>query len=284
MLNKILSLLIVIIFFWLLYFFYTKNDNKKEFTEIIKKEETTKIPYLEKVKKTDIQTNNEETITNSEKKEKIEALKTKVFLEKTFTFFKISDDFYIFLNDLENWILSINLLKNNKEFFLTKIKKIPKNNIKIDKVYQNNDMIYLSFWDEKYFFNTKSMLLERIFFPQNINYIKDAWNWIYIIINEKWSFLMNKKTNKIEFFYLFSDFVYTKDWNYIWVINKNEIEKKRNYNLTSNKNLIIKYYPNTKKMNILEEVDFEIKKIISKNDFEIYFYDEKDNEYILKNF
>lgn len=287
MLNKIFSLLIIVAFFVLLYYLYIKEqDNKEEkLLNIEKKEEVLKTPIFEKVEQNKKDNTNDEkdNLNVLEKKQKIEKLKIKSSLKRSFAFFELDDELYMFFEDKKNWILSMNLFKDDKKIFLTDVKKVPSNSIKVDKVYQNSDLLYVSIWEQKYFLDTKKMSLEKIFFPQNIKYIKDSWE-NFIIVNEKWSFLMDKKTKEITYFYLFSDFVYLNDWSYIWVINSDEKEKKENYSLSSNKNLIIKYNPKTKEMNIFKEVDFKIQKIILKNNFEISFFDINNNEYILTNF
>jgi hypothetical protein len=74
--------------------------------------------------------------------------------------------------------------------------------------------------------------------------------WEYIVITEKWAFLYSSWDKTSEYQYLFRDYLYAGN-DFIWIIYKDEIQKKENFNLTQEWNLIIRYNSQTKTRKII---------------------------------
>lgn len=219
-------------------------------------------------------------INNEEKLEKFRELS---FLQKSYKYFDVESlGVFYFIDNKDN---TLTLYKKNSNPDDTKLFSI---NIKndtelfLDKVYQTENEIIISYWDDKYIFNLDLWKETKIFFPQNINYVKKS-QLSYFFINDKWTFIYDINTWKTEYFYMFRDFLVYDENNYFWIIYKDEVQKLDIYNLTDYKdtNLIIKYNFKNKNIKVLESVSQNITKIVNENN-KIYFYDE-NQKYLVNN-
>lgn len=203
-------------------------------------------------------------------------------LQKKYKYINIDDLGYFYFEDNGDDTITLYNKINDDIKNLYTFTKIERNLIDIQKLYQTNKSIFISYWDEKYFYNLDDNNILKVFFPQNINYVKVDEN-IYSFVNEKWTFLYDLNTQKIEYFYLFKDFINYDSENYLWIIFDNEAEKKKNHNLENRSwNLIVKYNFKTKAIKILETTQLNISKILFEEN-KIYFYDDLGNKYLIDN-
>ena len=120
---------------------------------------------------------------------------------------------------------------------------------------------------------TKS-LFELIFKPE-IKYIKNISSNNLLIVSDVGSFVFNLLNKDIEYFSLFKDLVFVKN-NYIWVINKDDLIRKKNFGFENiSWNLIVSYNLVTKKSYVLRNLSYEIDRIYL-TDWKIYI---QDNEW-----
>lgn len=203
-------------------------------------------------------------------------------LQKSYKFFNLDTlwYFYFILNE-DNTISLFNKVWSVEKKLYSFIKVSPEN-IDLWKVFQTDNIIFISIWEEKYIYNLLDDTIDKIFFPQSINYIKRNWK-IFSFVNDKWTFLYDNETRKIEYFYLFKDFIFYDDKNYLWIIYDDEIEKKKNYNLEKKDwNLVVKYNFKTKNIEVIENIQMNVKKIILENK-KVYFFDEFGKKYLVDN-
>jgi len=205
------------------------------------------------------------------------------FLNKSYKYFNLSNLGYFYFIDNNDDTLS--LFRKNihwEDTNLYNFKKIDKNLIDLQNLYNTENFIFISMWDYKYIYDIKSWKVENIFFPQKVNYAKKDLG-IVSFINEKWTFIYDIKSKNLEYFYLFKDFVYFDDKYYLGIIFNNEKDKKKNYNLESYEwNLIIRYNFLTKEIKILEKLDTPINKIIKQQN-KVYFYETNWTKYQVNN-
>lgn len=214
--------------------------------------------------------------------QKIDKLRELNQLKKKYSFFDLKDLWYFYFEEIDEDTISLfqNIDSNTTKLY--SFWKIEKNLIDILKVDQVENIIFITYWEEKYIYDLNLFKIDKVFFPQKVDYVKKYSN-IYSFVNDKWTFLYDNISKKIEFFYLFKDFVYYDKDNYLWVIFKNELQKKKNYNLDKDaNNLIVKYNFKNKDLKILEDVDINIAKIVIE-DKDIYFYDKNNQKYLVNN-
>lgn len=144
------------------------------------------------------------------------------------------------------------------------------------------EKIFLTIWKKYYIFDIVGWKLHTLPFKIKVLYIKPGKIWTqYLIVTEKGTFIYDiiKKTSVFQ--YLFRDFIYN-DTKMIGVIYEDEEQKKENFNLIQEGNLIIGYDSQTKIRNVLLTTDKNIDKIEWKEDIVIFTVG--NNEYELKNF
>ncbi len=273
--NKLLALLIFsitilgLVFYFSEYFWVSKNkpelDNKSN-SGVLEKEiflEKKEEIKLEKLK---------EPIT---KKQKI-----KDIIEKSrhFKVIKVWDEKFYFDIVWRNLVLT--LVNTNKEIWV--FSPILKKDIKIQKIYENKEKFLLSLSDKKYIFSKKSGILIDFDFKIPINYIKED-ELYYIVSSKKWVFLLNKKTKKISYSHIFSDFVLYKK-SYLAIINKSDKKRLDKYNLkTKNKDIIFFYNPSSKEQKVVLESGISLEKIYKVWN-KVFFQNWKWEVFELKNF
>jgi len=201
--------------------------------------------------------------------------------QKSYKFFNLDDLWYFyFIDNLNETITLFN--KKLEEKNLYTFQKFPPKDIDILKIYDDENLVFISLGEEKYIYDFLNNSIDKIFFPQNINYVKKSGR-IYHFVNDKWTFLYDSKTKNIEYFYLFKDFIFFDDKNYLWIIFDEELEKKKTYNLENmHWDLIVKYNHETKTLQVLQKVELKIQKITMQKN-KVYFYDENDEKYLVDN-
>lgn len=203
-------------------------------------------------------------------------------LQKSYKYFNLGDMGYFYFVKNDN--KTIDLFNKNGEIKnkIISFNDISADKLDIQKIYSSDNLILIVNWDDKNIFDLKSWIMTTVFFPQKVNYVKRNMN-LYYFVNDKWTFIYDLNTTKIEYFYIFKDFVNYDRENYFWVIYKDEKDKKKNYNLEDNgENLIVKYNFITKEMKILETTTQDISKIVWE-DNNIYFYDNNNEKYLVDN-
>ena len=246
--NRLIWLLIILAFIllWLGYYFWVEKPYQEK-QEIIKK--TIKStegfsPLQKKITLTKIEAKKSESLL-ALNKEEIKELQNKEIL-------KIKQNI--------SKILKINNLEK----------------INIQKISWDENVFLVKFDKKNYIFNKKRLNLKNLNLNIPILYAKKINSSIYFI-TQKWTFI--SKNNKIEFFSMFSDFVFQK-WNYIWIIKNNDTYIKNNFNLEENEwNLIFLYNPKKSIKKILYRPNFEIKKILLENNNIIL--ESENNEFVL---
>jgi len=154
--------------------------------------------------------------------------------------------------------------------------------IDLDRVYQNNSEIYIKHGDELYFFDIVSGISNRVFFPQPLVYVKKWESGVYHLVTEKGTFLYDSIANsEPQFFVLFRDFIPYED-GYLWIIFSDETQKKKNYQIEEWGNLVVKYSPQDKQIQILETISMNIEKIVYEWE-KIFFYTSDGNKYEVDN-
>lgn len=271
-----------------------EKENYKTYTSDIKVpyKSTLEIPiklkkefYIEKISPKENDSTKEEISEEEKQKNALIEEKIKQIRERN----TISKQVYKSYNIDEKWFFYLVKNKENLDIYYKKtdekiysILKTDINNFEIKNVFNEENYIYIKTKDTKIIYDLLSWKTYDFFFPQDINYIKKTKNIIFLV-NDKWTFICDLDTKKVEYFYLFKDFIVLDEENYLWVIFDEEKDKKKNYNISSEKDLIIKYNSKTKNLSILKESPIKISKIISKS-WEYYFYDIQDNIFKINNF
>lgn len=203
-------------------------------------------------------------------------------LQKTYKFFQIPNLWYFYFQQNDDKTLTL-FHKNGEEIKkLYSFSQIERAKINITQIFQTSNMISIQYADDVYLYNLSKNTIEKVYFPQGIDYIKKSKN-EYHFVNQKWTFLYDSNTKKIEYFYIFKDFIYYDNEHYLWVIFSSETEKKRNYNLSLLEgNLIVKYNFKTKNIKVLETTPIAVSQIILEKQ-KVYFYDAEGNKYAVSN-
>jgi hypothetical protein len=169
--------------------------------------------------------------------------------------------------EIKKSIISEDIIDKN----ITILKKISKylnekdlEDISIFEIYWEKNKFLIKHQNIQYIYNKKLANLEKIDFSIPIIYAKKSYNKNLAFITEKWTFTYSNK-KELEYFSMFSDFVYI-NWDYVWIIKNNDKTRKNNFNFQKEKwDLIISKNLKSNKKRLLYKSDFEIKKILLKN-------------------
>jgi len=259
------------------------KDGYKNYSQKIKIETKKTLSleiYLEKqIRITPTEEAMQKQMENQDKLEKFREISS---LQKSYKFFNLDDFWYFYFIDNNDNTLSLFHKKNNIETKIYSFPKIPSHLINIQNIFQIDNTFIIVYGDDAYIYTMNSGNIIKIFFPQEISYVKAFWK-NYQFVNEKWSFIYNTQTKKIEYFYTFKDFIVFDKENYFWIIYSEEEEKKKNYNLQNYpKHLIVKYNFQTKQIKVLESLSDTIVKIVNENG-NIYFYNDWGKKFLVNN-
>lgn len=226
----------------------------------------------------------ENTSWEDSKQKQLERLRTVSLLQKTYQYFEVPNYGYFFFQKGDANTLVLSHKKNEEEKKIYTLNFLSDDQkISLDQIYGGDDEIFFSYWQYIYIIHISSWNIQEVFFPQDISYMKKDGE-LYYFVNDKWTFIYDNRSKKIDFFYLFKDFIMYDQNTYFWIIFQNEEDKKKNYNLEQykNGNLIIKYNFITKEVKVIETITKNIAKIIKiKNN--IYFYDITWEKYKIEN-
>ncbi len=220
--------------------------------------------------------------------QKISNIKNKI--EELRDLGKIKDSYKYF----DMWNLGIYYFEENSDSLalynsfsgsITKIydvAKVSKDDLVISSLYSANTQLFIEAWENKYIYDIFSRNIYNFRLKIPVKYVKTlnlAGN--YQIVTEKWVFLYSSKTWNLEYFSMFSDFIYYDESSYIWVIYSSEDDKKKNYSISWNNNIVLYYNYKTKEKKVLMDTNVNILKIIKDWD-NIYVYDSEGGKYLLK--
>jgi len=159
---------------------------------------------------------------------------------------------------------------------------MPASKLFLDRIYQTDAEIFIKHGDDLYIFDIFSGTSQRVFFPQSVQYIKKSEAGIYHFVTGKGTFLYDSISgDEPQFFVLFRDFIPYED-GYLWVIFENETQKKKNYQIEQNGNLVVRYSPQEKEIRIIEEVALSVDKIVYEWE-KIFFYTANGEKYEVDN-
>lgn len=241
--------------------------NSKINATFLLKKETVLVPLEKKV-----ENNN---------KNKIEELRTLWKIKESFKYFDMWDDWIFYLEENNSNLA----LYNSLSWSVTKIydiAKVSKEELSISYVEWIKNQILIEAWENKYIYDIALWKVYEFSISIPLKYIKSvdlAWN--YQIVSEKWTFLYSIKNPNLEYFSMFSDFVFYDNNSYIWIIYSGEEDKKKNYSISGNWNIVLYYNYISKEKKILMETSMNISKIVKEND-NIYAYDSEWKSYLLK--
>ena len=260
----ILIILWVIIFWYFYYvFFYLADKLEEEKLENITSSEEKKEISLEAVdKKVVIKSNTDkiEDLKNNKKYFRVIDVEWKKF------YFSIINN-SLHLNSDSKLVWVFNLV-NNKD-------------LEVKKIY-NSDDYYIIVGNNKYIYNNILWDLYDIDLNIDIDYIKKSNN-NYLLKTINWIFIYSKIDKDIEYFHFFNDFI-DYNWWYIGIISKDDNTRINNLDIELDlENAIYFYNPDTKEKYIIYESDKILNKIYLEND-NIFFEDNKENKYELKNY
>lgn len=265
--NRLLWLLLlsIIIFVWFIWLLdreeKKKNNLKKEVKTWTLVEKNTILKKLEEEKKQQI---------NSWK---IEELKN---ISSNYAYFNVNSEKFYFNIIWEK--LELKNEENSLWFFDVVLKK----DLKISEIFWAEKYFLIEIWEKKYIYSIDYWFLKNFETKLKIDFSKySSWNFIFFS-EGKWSFVLYKDKNELEYFALFNDFIFYKNW-YIWIIYSSDSEKKSRFSLYWNKNFILYFEPNTKEQKVIYEIDFWVKKIYELEN-KIFLENDSWEKFFLENF
>lgn len=199
---------------------------------------------------------------------------------KYFVSFELSEDTKVhFLQDQNQ--LEMIYKTQDKERTISRFPLVREEDIQVRYIGDAGKELFIQVWNSYYIFSLSAGRLYVLPYTLEVKYIKPG-NilWEYLVITEKGAFTYNTATQDSEFQYLFKDFIYS-DTTLIWVIYKDEDQKKRNFNIEDKGNLIIRYSPDTKERKILLQTDLQVERIEWRGEDIIFFANGR--EYKLEN-
>lgn len=199
-----------------------------------------------------------------------------------YRFFDTRDWFYYYFEDLQDNRLLLKRTNLENDVNIYTFMKVPRTDISLHKVYNIEDILFISMWNKKYIFDLSAWEVYDFVLNADVNYVK-YYNNIYNINTNKWSFLFNKIDDSVNYFFPFRDFVSLNSREYLAIIDKDDLTRKQRYWLWwYNWNLVVRYNLNTKNVSVIRQVDFSIEKILKIwEDF--FFYDTNNNKYQISN-
>jgi len=183
---------------------------------------------------------------------------------------EIENNTYIFKKNISD----MSLFKNDD--FIGNFEYADKSDILLDEVLWNTNYLSIIINNNKYLFSIQTGKVNKYILEIPLKYIKSTEiNGQFIFVTEKGSFVYNLYENIFSYNSYFSDFIYFDKNSFIWIIHKDESEKRSRfeYDNISENTLILQFNPDTKEREILLETPKNITKIFKK-DGKIYLEDE----------
>ncbi len=213
------------------------------------------------------------------KKEKLERLRNK---KAYYTYFEINNFWEVYFkleNNKMNLYFRDELAKEKRISSFNK--KVEKSKIWVQKILWDDSKIFLNYGEKKFLYNAITADFTQISLKIPVKYIKTWIDRNLQFVTKKWTFIYKNK--KFEYFSMFEDFVY-RDWNYIWVIKSDDLRRKKNLNFDwESGTLVVLQNPQTKEKRVLLKPQFEVGKILIKND-KVVLEDSEGKEFSLENY
>lgn len=189
-------------------------------------------------------------------KEQIQRLRAE---SRSFVRFQLDDKRVLSFREEENTLKMF--LENGENFqMISEFSKVSANEIFAETLSDSED-IFLKVWETHSIFKPDTGTLINLDFDIEIRYVKVGKQpGEYIIITEKGAFVYNQTFWTSQFQYLFWDYVYDENI-LIGIVYEEEEQKRKNFNLTQNGNLIVRYNPQDKTRKILYWTDQKIERI-----------------------
>jgi hypothetical protein len=189
--------------------------------------------------------------------------------------------FYFKENSLDWLDLFYENKTNNSE--LKKIwsfDRIEASKIKMDRVY-GSKFFYLHLWEDKYLYDLDGLNYKKIDLNLEVLYIKNGLWKVFLIKTHKWTFVYDYQSEKIDYFSMFDDVVFYKNW-YLAVIKKDDKIRINNFSLDdkNSKDKIIFWNTQNKQKKLLLETEIDIDKLIYIDD-KVIFLDKTWEEFSL---
>lgn len=223
----------------------------------------------------------ENNVEQTQSKNKIDELRALWKIKDSFAYFDMWDlGIYYFEENSDSLALYNSLSGTITKIY--DIAKVSKEELSVSFVAWINSQIFIEAWVNKYIYDIISWNVYSFNIAIPVKYVKSvdlAWN--YQIVSEKWVFLYSNKSSNLEYFSMFSDFIYYDDSSYIWVIYSGEDDKKKDYSISWNSNIVLYYNYKTKEKKILMDTSVSISKIVKEGE-NIYVYDSEGKKYLLK--
>lgn len=157
-----------------------------------------------------------------------------------------------------------------------------KEDIKVSEIFWDKNIFLIELWEKKYIYSKKYSFIKEFQTKLDIEYSKISISDFIFFSKDKWSFVLYKEKNDLEYFSLFTDFIFHKDY-YIWIIASFDEDKKKRFSLNWNKNYILSYNPITKEKKIIYELDFLPKKIWQEDE-KIFIENFNQEKFIIENY
>lgn len=169
---------------------------------------------------------------------------------KFYSYFEGQDGIKIFFKEFDDMSVEIIFSQDTNEYSLWKFPKVPKKEIFLSQISPDAPML-LQMWKDSYIFLPQKRTLKRLPLEIAVKYIKNTHLATqYDIVTEKGIFRYTPTNSKLEYQYIFKDFVQDgKD--FIGIVYSDEREKKENFSLSQSGNLIVRYNLKTKERKVL---------------------------------
>ncbi len=230
-------------------------SNREEKEEIV-----TKQPTLEPVLVSEKTQNQVKTEATSEKYEKIFSLgEKKYFLQRNIDALELYDE--------SESLLGVFPYEKN---------------VSLQKIYGNTEKILFSLWKKHFVLQEGSGVLYDFELVPQIEYLKKNKQHL-LLKTDSGIFDYNITTNRIEYNGIFSDFLVFNSKIYIGIIRPNDKKIQDFFDAHSQKYQVVAYNTQTKKLDILQEMEQPIEKLYESGKA-VYFETKEGNIFRLKNF
>lgn len=181
----------------------------------------------------------------------------------------------------EDGELLLQYVVNGEVKDISKFKTIQKEDINITEIYSSNNFA-IELWNDNYIFDTNYYRIQKLPEIKELAYIKyDLIIKKYIVITSVWAFVYNIQDNNLDYQYQFKDYINMPGYM-VWIIYADEEQKKQNFNISEQGNVIIKYSQADKTRKVIYFTNNPINELYQ--DWEQIFIISWNNILELKNF
>lgn len=263
---------------------YTMTISKewfKDFTQTIKIQRNKQTDFKFLLKKASLLIEQKELATDNSSKSKIEQLRELWTIKNSYKYFDLWEAWIFYFME-NSWSLSLYSYSSWITNKIYDLETTDKENLNLSKVYATNDEIFIESSKNKHIYNLSNWKSIDFDISIPVLYVKKSsilWN--YQVVTEKWTFVYSENSKKLEYVPVFSDYVNYDNKSYIWIILSSDTQRKTDYNISWNDNLIIYYNYFSKEKKILLDTSLTPSKLVNENG-NVYFYDENNKKYLLE--